>query len=87
MDRFWSHEGKEMKCGFCNGETKKMLVTFSYEEENRYFFVENVPAEVCERCGEKTYSPDVADELLKFSKDKFKPVKKRQVPVFDFAEA
>lgn len=65
---------------------KKMLVTFSYEEEGKYFLVEHVPAEVCERCGEKMYSPDVTDELLKFAKDKFKPVKKLEVPVFDFAE-
>lgn len=76
-----------MRCVFCGGETRKMCVTFSYEEKGKYFLVENVPAEVCEHCGEKTYSPDVADELLKFSKDKFKPVKKREVPVFDFAEA
>ena len=31
-----------MKCVFCGGETKQMLVTFSYEEENRYFLVEHV---------------------------------------------
>ena len=76
-----------MKYIFCGGETKKMLATFSYEEENRFFLVEHVPAEVCERCGEKTYSPDVTNGLLKFAKDKFKPVKKLEVPVFDFAES
>lgn len=76
-----------MKCVFCGGETKSMLVTFSYEEGNRYFFVEHVPAEVCELCGEKTYSADVTEELLKFPKDMFKPVKKLEVPVFDFAES
>ncbi len=76
-----------MKCVFCDGETKKQAVTFSYEEGDRYFLVEHVPAEVCERCGEKTYSPDVADEMLKFAKNKFKPVKKLEVPVFDFAKA
>jgi len=76
-----------MKCVFCGGNTNKTTVTFSYEEDDRYFLVEHVPAEVCERCGEKTYSPDVTDELLKFAKDKFKPVKKLEVPVFDFAEA
>ena len=76
-----------MKCVFCSGETKKMTVTFSYEEENRYFLVEHVPAEVCDQCGEKTYSPEVTAELLKFAKDKFKPAKKLEVPVFDFAEA
>jgi len=76
-----------MKCVFCGGETKKMTVTFTYEEENKYFLVEHVPADVCERCGEKVYSPAVTDELLKFAKDKFKPTKKLEVPVFDFAEA
>lgn len=76
-----------MRCVFCGGETKQTLVTFTYEDENRYFRVENVPAEVCVLCGEKTYSPEVTDELLKFAKDKFKPVKKLEVPVFDFAES
>jgi HTH-type transcriptional regulator/antitoxin MqsA len=74
-----------MRCAFCGGGTVKKCVTFSYEEEGRYFFVENVPAEVCERCGEKTYSPEVTDELLKFAKRQFKPAKKVEVPVFDFA--
>ncbi|MBF0565494.1 MAG: type II toxin-antitoxin system MqsA family antitoxin [Nitrospirae bacterium] len=76
-----------MKCVFCGGETEHTLVTFSYEGENRHFLVENVPAEVCNRCGEKTYSPGVTDELLKFAKDKFKPVKKLEVPVYDFNES
>lgn len=76
-----------MKCVFCGSATKKMLVTFSYEEEGKYFLVEHVPAEVCEQCGEKTYSPDVTDELLEFAKNKFRPVKKLEVPVFDFAES
>lgn len=76
-----------MRCVFCGGETKKMLVTFSCEDEGRYFLVEHVPADVCDRCGEKTYSPTVTDELLKFAKDTFKPVKKLEVPVFDFAES
>jgi len=34
-----------MRCVFCGGETKKMSVTFSYEEEDRFFLVEHVPAE------------------------------------------
>ena len=76
-----------MKCVFCGGVTTQTRATFSFEEEGKYFFVEHVPAEVCERCGEKTYSPDVTDELLKFAKDEFRPVKKLEVPVFDFAES
>ena len=85
MDRLQSQEDKGVRCVFCGGETTKMSVTFSYEEEGKYFLVENVPAEVCERCGEKTYSPEVTDELLKFAKEQFRPVRKVEVPVFDFA--
>jgi HTH-type transcriptional regulator/antitoxin MqsA len=75
-----------MKCVFCGGEVEKTVVTFSYEEGDKYLFVENVPAEVCTKCGERTYSPEVTEELLRFARDEFKPVKIMKVPVFDFAE-
>jgi YgiT-type zinc finger domain-containing protein len=66
---------------------KKEDVTFVYDECDDYLVVEHVPAEVCTKCGERTYSPEVTDELLKFAKKEFKPVKTINVPVFDFSEA
>ncbi|MCX5886442.1 MAG: YgiT-type zinc finger protein [Proteobacteria bacterium] len=75
-----------MKCVFCGGRVEKKKVTFVYEEDNKYLLVEDVPAEVCTKCGEKTYSPKVTDELLRFAKSKSKPVKTIKVPVFEFAE-
>jgi len=36
-----------MKCVFCGGTLKEKLVTFNYEEGDRYLIVEHVPAEVC----------------------------------------
>lgn len=74
-----------MRCVFCGGRVEKRMVTFSYEEEDKHLLVEHIPAEVCDKCGEKTYSPEVVDELLRFAKDKVKPVKVIEVPVFDFA--
>ncbi|HHT9133533.1 MAG TPA: YgiT-type zinc finger protein [Candidatus Avalokitesvara rifleensis] len=74
-----------MKCTFCGGEVEKKRVTFSYEKADKFLLVENVPAEVCAKCGEKTYSPEVTDELLRFAKAGAKPQKTLQVPVFDFA--
>jgi HTH-type transcriptional regulator / antitoxin MqsA len=73
-----------MKCVFCGGRVEEKLVTFSYEENDKFLFVENVPAKVCTKCGEKMYSPEVTDELLKFAQDEIKPMKVVQVPVFDF---
>ncbi len=75
-----------MKCIFCGGKLEKKIVTFYYKEGSKYLLVENVPAEVCMKCGEKIYSPQVTDELLKFAGDKFKPVKSIKIPVFDFAK-
>jgi YgiT-type zinc finger domain-containing protein len=75
-----------MKCAFCGGSVERKMVTFSYEEDDKYLFVENVPAEVCTKCGEKTYSPEVTDQLLRFAQDDVKPAKIIKVPVFDFAE-
>ena len=61
-----------MKCIFCGGKLEKKIVTFYYyEEDGKYLLVENVPAEVCTKCGEKIYSPKVTDELLKFARNKF----------------
>ena len=77
---------KIMKCAFCAGTLGDKMVTFAYAEEDKYFFVEHVPALVCNKCGERIYSPEVTDKLLKFAKDEFMPVKTIEVPVFDFAE-
>jgi HTH-type transcriptional regulator/antitoxin MqsA len=75
-----------MKCVFCGGKAEKRMVTFSYERKDKHLLVENVPAEVCTACGEKTYSPEVTDELLKIASQNAKPKKVIKVPVFDFAE-
>jgi len=74
-----------MKCVFCGGKVEKKKVTFVYENDDKCLFVENVPAEVCIKCGEKIFTPKVTDELLEFAKYKSKPVKTIKVPVFDFA--
>lgn len=73
-----------MRCPFCGGEAVKEIVTFSCEEENKYIFIEHVPADVCERCGEKMYAPEVTDELLKIARKQLKPARSIEVPVYEF---
>ena len=75
-----------MKCVFCGGILQKAAVTFIYEEEETYLFVEHVPAEVCPQCGEKLYTPEVTEALLQFAKQQAEPIKIIHVPVDDFAE-
>jgi len=87
MDRLQNQEIRKMKCVFCGGTTVKKRVTFFYENHDRFLIVEGTPAEVCTKCGEKTYSPEVTDELLRFAKDESPPTKTIEVPVFSFTEA
>jgi HTH-type transcriptional regulator / antitoxin MqsA len=75
-----------MSCVFCGGKLEHKNVTFIYDEDNHYILVENVPAEVCEKCGEKIFAPKVTEELLKFAREKTKPSKTIQVPVFEYLE-
>ena len=75
-----------MKCVFCGGKLKKENVTFTYEDEDKYLFVEDVPAEVCTSCGEKTYSQSVTDDLLRFARNEFQPARTIEVPIFNFVE-
>lgn len=74
-----------MKCTFCGSRVEKREVTFIYDLNGEYFFIEHVPAEVCVQCGEKTYSLETTDALLELAQKKQNPVKMVQVPVFDYA--
>ncbi len=85
MDQLQDQEVNTMKCVFCGGNMVKSKVTFSYEEEEKHLIVEHVPAEVCNECGEKVFSAEVTDELLRFANNEFPPARKIEVPVYDFA--
>lgn len=73
-----------MKCVFCGGSLHRENVTFVHDYGDRLLLIENVPAEVCEQCGEKTYSPEITDEIIKFARQQFKPARTVEVPVFDY---
>ncbi len=53
-----------MKCYFCGGQTEPALVTDLHSEGSLYLAVENVPADVCQQCGERYYTPEVTKRLL-----------------------
>lgn len=59
-----------MNCVYCGGKIESKRVTFVYDYDNNYFLVENVPAEVCTQCREKTYSPEVTDDLIRLAQKK-----------------
>jgi YgiT-type zinc finger domain-containing protein len=54
-----------MKCTLCrNGSTKPGHVTVTLERGNTTVVLKDVPAEVCENCGEYYLSAEVAERVL-----------------------
>lgn len=54
-----------MECVICkNGTTKDGLVTFTLEQNGVIIVFKNVPAQVCENCGDFYISEEVTQMLL-----------------------
>ena len=52
-----------MNCPLCkaNYENKQVSITLNYQ--GKWIIVENVPALVCEQCGEQSFEPAVVDKM------------------------
>jgi YgiT-type zinc finger domain-containing protein len=59
-----------MKCAICrNGETKAGFTTVVLERGPSTLVFKNVPAEICENCGEEFLSSETNAHILKQSED------------------
>jgi len=59
-----------MKCAICrNGHTVEGHITVVLEREQSTLVFKNVPAKICENCGEEYLSEETNRELLKRAKD------------------
>jgi YgiT-type zinc finger domain-containing protein len=55
-------------CDFCfEGSLDRQLVREYYRVRKGLVVMENVPAYVCDRCGERYYDADVAKQMRKLS--------------------
>jgi YgiT-type zinc finger domain-containing protein len=72
-------------CNVCHGKVEKKLTTFTQWYRERFVIVENVPAWVCERCGETYYDPDIAEQVQSLVWSEAKPVRTVETPVYDLA--
>jgi YgiT-type zinc finger domain-containing protein len=75
-----------MKCIVChNGETRPGTTTVTFHREGQTVVVNEVPAEVCENCGEAYVAEDVTAQVLEIAANAGKA--HAQVLVRDFAPA
>ncbi len=50
-------------CSFCGGEVKEDKVELDYRYQGKLFVFQNVPAGVCQQCGEKYLTAKIAKEI------------------------
>jgi YgiT-type zinc finger domain-containing protein len=50
-------------CSFCGGEVKRDKVELVYQYKGKLYVFQNVPAGVCQQCGEKYFTAKIAKEI------------------------
>jgi len=73
-------------CYYCGGALKEELTTFVYQgEAGQVYLVKNVPALVCQKCGEKEYSQEVTHRVVTLLRQSPLSYEVVHVPVYDLA--
>ena len=60
-------------------------VTYTLEVDGRFIIVENVPARVSERTGERLFSPETVESLRRIIWETKTPKRTIQTPVFEYS--
>jgi YgiT-type zinc finger domain-containing protein len=76
------------QCHFCGGQVSEQQVTVDYRwGDDLITVIRNVPAGVCEVCGEKYFKAAVVKAMEKTAQSRSKPKEVLQVPVRELKAA
>jgi len=70
-------------CNVCHGRLEHKLVNYTQWYEGRLIVIENVPAWVCEQCGETYYDPDVVERIQNLIWSGGDPIRMVETAVYD----
>jgi YgiT-type zinc finger domain-containing protein len=74
------------KCHVCgNTSAKSDFVSEVFMVEERRVLVERIPVQVCERCGEATFSRETTERIRRLVHGASQPVRTVPLEVFAFA--
>ena len=74
-----------MKCSLCkNGDMMPGKVTLTLERDTTTLVIKNVPAKVCNQCGDESFSENVTNHVLEMMNDAVR--RGVQVEVLSFTE-
>lgn len=76
-----------MKCKRCNGNVAEQEVSVCVCDVAQPIKIEGVPAQVCERCGDRTFHPDVSRVVDAITKGQRFPNAVKLLRVFEYANA
>ena len=88
MDRFEAEEGEvTRKCPVCDEPMVAKRIRHMQTWEDRAVVFENVPAELCPRCGEVFFTGSVADRVNQVLWSMGPATRTIEVPVYDLSAA
>ena len=87
MDYTLDEEEKKMNCTLCGGKTKRQIITYEARWGKKLYSFKDVPALVCESCGDISFSHQVMKEIDRIIKKHEKPKRYEKVPIFSLQKA
>lgn len=72
-------------CPACHAhESREELTEEIFQIDGKYVLVDRIPATVCARCGEETFSREATEKVRLLVHGKAKPTKSIALDVFEF---
>jgi YgiT-type zinc finger domain-containing protein len=75
------------ECYFCKGRVIEQKVKVDFRWGHKLKIIENVPADVCQQCGETYFQSEVYKTMQKLAASRKKPAARLTVDVHRFRQA
>lgn len=73
-------------CHICgSNETREEIVDEVFKLNGKHVLVEGIPAKVCARCGDKTFSRETTERIRRIVHGQMHPAKSVPMDVFEYA--
>ncbi|MBM4328968.1 MAG: YgiT-type zinc finger protein [Deltaproteobacteria bacterium] len=64
---------------------KDTKVTYTLEQNGKFFIIENVPARVCQETGDQYYAPETVEHIQAIFTSRKTPDRVIETPVYEYA--
>ncbi len=78
---------RKLPCTVCGGRREDKRVALTYKVNEHWIMIEGVPASVCRLCGEKYFTPAVAERILEILNNTPTQTRTIRLPVIAFNAA